>query len=110
MPHRRAARFLWRNLAVVAIIAGTIVNTYIFVQQRELVHQNRRRILENNERIHDIQRARVESCQVTYEAFRQILSPFLHPTDPERRLDIRRFNQRVDRFKKGCDAQTGVKK
>ena len=64
----------------------------------------------NNERIADINKSRLESCQRTYEGVRQVFRVFF-PDDPkgEQAQDIHKFNRRVDALKRGCERQTATK-
>ena len=65
----------------------------------------------NSDRVADIQAARVESCERTYEGVRQIFQPFLPPsprTNKQRRL-VKKFNNRIDTLRARCGQQTGVK-
>ena len=63
-----------------------------------------------DERIAQIQQARVESCRRTYEGVREIFQPFLHPDgDPRAQRNVRVFNHRIDSLKNACGQQTGVK-
>jgi hypothetical protein len=104
MPHRRTARWVWRNLAVIAIVLGTLVNTFLFIQIHDVATDNHKLALANKERINDIQQARVESCQRTYEGVRQIFAPFVR-LNPDR-VGVRRYNHRIDMLKAGCVHQT----
>lgn len=62
----------------------------------------------NNQRTNDIQRSRVESCELTYEGIRQVFRPFFRPKDqrtPKEQRDIRKFNRRIDALKASCPEQ-----
>lgn len=111
MPHRRTLRFVWRNLAVFVLIGATVVDTALFVQALDQSHKSSRLTAQNQERINDIQRARVESCEHTYEGVRQVFKPFFRTktvrTVKEQR-NIEKFNARIDELKAGCPLQTGV--
>lgn len=94
--------------AFVILAVGTILAIWLTV--RNNTAQTNAAVRNRNERIAQIQAARVESCRRTYEGVRQIFQPFLHPDgDPRRNRDIRQFNQRIDSLKNGCGRQTGVK-
>jgi len=65
----------------------------------------------NHERIMDIQRGRLESCQRTYEGIRQVFRPFFAPPQKRsahERLVIKKFNHRIEALKAQCDDQTHV--
>lgn len=62
----------------------------------------------NGNRVSDLQRSRVESCERTYEGVRLIFKPFLPPAGtrtPKQQRDLKRFNDRVDNLKARCDEQ-----
>lgn len=98
MPHRKAAKFVWRNLAVIALLLAAAATWYGY-------RINTRRVDDNLHRVSDIQQARVDSCKRTYEAFRQVFKPFAQHSPPG---DVRKFNHRIDALKAGCGVQTGV--
>lgn len=114
MPHRKVARAVWHNLAVIALLiaagvmlAGYIANEHRAEETRNLAVQNRTRVKEIRQNQLLIQQSRVESCQRTYEGVRQVFQPFLrpHPRGEEARR-IARFNERIDMLKLGCVTQT----
>jgi hypothetical protein len=66
---------------------------------------------ENNERIHDIQVARVASCQRTYEGIREVFTPFMPKppnATPDQLQDWSTFNSTIDELKENCTKQTRV--
>lgn len=68
-------------------------------------------LLSINKRQDEIQHARVESCERTYQAFREVFAPFLRPPEvrtPREQARIAVFNQTVERLKNQCAEQVGV--
>jgi hypothetical protein len=65
-------------------------------------------VVENTNRIHDIQRSRVESCQRTYEGIRQVFKPFFpDPPRTQKQIDdLEKFNTLINKLKNKCDQQT----
>lgn len=62
---------------------------------------------QNENRIQEIQAARIASCKSTYEGVRQVFKPFTQgPQTPA----IKKFNNRIDQLKANCPIQTHVKK
>ena len=112
MPWRKPIKKVWANMAVVALLLATLSTTAGYVANTHRARENRKLIVENGERIADIQQARIFSCQTTYEGIRQVLRIFARPknqrTAKEQR-DIDKFNRRVDQLKRGCGVQTGVR-
>lgn len=99
MPHRRAARFLWHNLAVVALLLAALSSSLSLYL--------------NGERLDDINRDRVVSCVRTYEGVREVFKPFFRAKSQRTRREQRnvdRFNERVDELKARCGQQTGVRR
>lgn len=94
---------VWDNLATISILGMLAVLTFFGVQIINLTEHN-------HDRIRDIQKSRVESCERTYEGVRQVFDPFLpdHPRGKQRR-DIQKFNDTIDRLKRTCPKQTSPK-
>lgn len=66
----------------------------------------------NQNRIHDIQKSRVASCQKTYESFKEVFAPFFPPEKKrtkEQQNNLDKLNKVVDRLKLRCTIQTKVK-
>jgi hypothetical protein len=66
---------------------------------------------ENQQRVDDIQAARVASCQRTYEGIREVFLPFMPKppnASPDQLADWVRFNDTIDRLKRNCTLQTRV--
>ena len=100
MP-KRIPRFVIHNAAVIALLVASSVGVYVAITS-----ENQSGI--NTEHLRDIQQARQESCQHTYEGIRQVFRIFFRPADKRTRKeqrDIRRFNHRIDKLKAGCPAQ-----
>lgn len=87
-------RLLWRNLAVVSLIVASFVAVYAWTN--------------NDNRIDDIQKSRIESCRSSYEGVRQVFKPFFRSksqrTAKEQR-NIEKFNRKVDDLKSTCPEQ-----
>jgi hypothetical protein len=99
MPRRVVTLRLWEILlAFAAITAAFVIGLYFVVHW-------------NNQRIADIQSARLSSCERTYEGIREVFRPLFpaHPT-PRQRTDLETFNTTIDRLRDGCAKQTRVKK
>ncbi len=67
----------------------------------------------NNERINDIQKQRISSCQKTYRAFPEMFQPFFPRerkdwTD-EQRLAFTKLERRADELAAKCHQQTKTK-
>lgn len=61
----------------------------------------------NQNRIKDIQRSRVQSCERTYEGIRMVFKPFLAgPQTQKQKKNIQKFNNRIDTLKSKCVIQT----
>lgn len=63
---------------------------------------------QNQERISDIQRSRLESCETTYTSFHVIFDPFLPPKGhrtAKQKHDLAKFNAIIDKKIKECRHQ-----
>lgn len=63
----------------------------------------------NKNRIAEIQRNRISSCETTYRAFNIVFKPFFPPKDKATPLQLkqqRRFKARVDALVRHCAEQT----
>ena len=80
----RLAPIVWAFIAITAIFFGTCIGFAWVVhdvnnnsrQLTQLVSDNRQLLKENDARISDIQNARIESCQRTYQGVKEVFSPF----------------------------------
>lgn len=89
---------IWDNLATASILGALAVLACGFYL---IVHNN-------DARINDIQKSRIESCRRTYEGVRQVFQPLLPPRKkqtPKQRSDIDKFNTTVNNLKHGCVKQ-----
>lgn len=79
------------------------------IQLTGLVADNRRLVKANNDRIADIQKARIESCQQTYGAIGEVFKPFFPPPPrtPEQQKNLDTLNETINVLQKGCSQQTG---
>lgn len=65
--------------------------------------------LANKHRINDIQESRVDSCERTYLAFKQVFQPFIPPPalrTGKQKKDIATFYVLIRNLRHNCDAQT----
>jgi hypothetical protein len=64
----------------------------------------------NSQRVGDIQKSRVASCQQTYEGIREVFRPFFppRPRSKEQQANLDKFNRIVDRRKANCTKQTAA--
>ena len=102
MPHRKLARTIWANLAVIALLLVTVIAGIGWVE-------NHQRSDENRDLIRQIQEQRVVSCERTYEGVREVFAPFMVPeliTTPEQLQRVRTFNDTIDGLKNRCHGQT----
>lgn len=98
MPWRKPIRWSVRHSAFTAFLLAVILSSAIAVYL-------------NSERVDDIQKDRVASCQRTYEGVREVFRPFFRTKrlrTVKEQGNIDRFNARIDELKAGCDEQTGV--
>ena len=67
---------------------------------------------ENSQRIREIQNSRIQSCEETYSAIRQVFSPFLSkpPMTDRERVEIEQFYNQINKLREGCRVQTATKK
>lgn len=74
-----------------------------------LVEDNRKLTKANNDRIADIQQARIESCQTTYAGIKEVFKPFFPPPPrtEEQQKDLNTFNETIRVLQAGCAQQTG---
>ena len=88
---------------------GTIIALWLVVKGNR--DRDRADTRNRNERIAQIQQARLQSCRLTYDGIRLIFQPFLprHPTGAEK-IRVRRFNNRIRYLKRGCAKQIGGEK
>lgn len=66
---------------------------------------------ENQKRIADIQRSRIESCRENYEGIRRVFKPFF-PPEPRNHLQVEmldKFNGTINDLKTKCEKQVVVK-
>jgi len=122
--HRRRASdrihlapIIWAFIALTLIFFGTVIGFAWIVhdvndnskQLTQLVAENRKLLKANDDRIKDIQNARIESCEKTYAGIHEVFSEFFppEPRTPEQLNDIERFNQTINRLQAGCAKQTG---
>ena len=91
-------------------LAFTMVTLAFVVGLVWLTHVSHEVSVKNHDRIADIQRGRLESCQRTYEGVRQAFKPFFKRsrTTAEGRRDLRTFNRNIDHLKAQCDDKTHV--
>lgn len=116
MPHRKVARVLWANLAVIVLVGSAIANSILFSQTRSLAkdarsqaRQSRHLARENRQRIAEQQQSRIASCRQTYESFNEVFKPFFPPPKKrtqEQRDNLQKLSDRVDELKKNCSVQT----
>ena len=88
------------------LTAGTFFCLWLVVSgNRDRVHDIERN---RDERLAQIQKARIQSCKLTYEGVRRVFQPFIpnHATGPERER-VRKFNDRIDELKRDCKNQIG---
>lgn len=92
---------------VVLYLSVVALAVFVFVDTTNRTAQNR-------ERIGDIQRSRVESCERSYEGIREVFRPLFprsdDPATPRNELnDLATFNRTIDRLKAGCAQQISTK-
>lgn len=116
-PKRRATdrmRFkpiIWAFIALTAIFFATLVG-FAFVINH--VNDNSQQLVtlvaENQNRIAEIQSARIESCEKTYSGIQQVFAPFFPqpPLTPEQKANLDKFNGTIKKLQEGCAKQTGV--
>jgi hypothetical protein len=66
---------------------------------------------ENQHRIEDIQRSRLESCRQTYAGIREVFRPFF-PTEPltkQQQKDLDKFNNQITKLQLQCVKQVKPK-
>jgi len=64
---------------------------------------------ENRMRVDEIQQAREESCQRTYEGIREVFKPLFPPKpNPTQKESLKTFNDTIDDLKSQCDTQVQV--
>ena len=111
------APIVWAFVAITLIFFGTSVGFAWVVlhvndnakQLTVLVAENQKLLRENDNRIADIQKARIESCEKTYAGIHEVFSEFFppEPRTPEQLNDVERFNSTINKLQKGCTKQTG---
>lgn len=98
MPWRKPIRWSVRHSAFSAFLLAVILSSALAVYL-------------NDQRVNDIQKDRVKSCQRTYEGVREVFKPFFRTkrlrTEKEQ-ANVDKFNARIDELKAGCGDQTGV--
>lgn len=77
-------------------------------ENKRLATANKLLLVENTNRITDIQKSRTESCQRTYEGIREVLRPFFPPPPrtETQQANLDKFNDKVDELKTNCTKQT----
>jgi hypothetical protein len=68
-------------------------------------------VVENSNRIKEIQKSRLESCERTYNGIREVFLPFFpHPPRTHRqKADLKKFNTTINKLVKACVKQTKPK-
>ncbi len=112
MPMKPVTVRRWEVLLVFVLLAisftvGLVLVDHASDKAKAAAHQAEQLSRENRSLIARIQRARLESCERTYEGVREIFAPILprRARTPKEAHDIRVFNTRVDELKAGCPAQ-----
>lgn len=115
-PKRRAsdrvrlAPIVWAFIAITMIFFATCVGfAWVVHDVNDNSKQLAELVAENQDRIADIQLARIESCEKTYEGIREVFSPFFpKPPLTKQQVDnLERFNTTIVTLKAGCVKQTG---
>jgi cell division protein FtsL len=100
--------FVWVILDIREISAET---HKVALESKRLSEENRRLALENKKRDAEIQESRVSSCRQTYSSIRKVFRPFFPPPprtkEQQDRLD--KFNDTINKARKGCIIQTKPK-
>jgi hypothetical protein len=68
-------------------------------------------VAENQKRIAEIEDIQSDVCRTTYEGIRFVFRPFFPPPprSKEEQAQVDKFNNRIDRLKTRCLAQTNTK-
>jgi hypothetical protein len=114
MPHRATGGFLWRNLAVVALVLTVLGGTVLAIKVEQNSNDAKTLARENQQRIVDIdhearardaqiQRSRVVACRKIYASVAELFHPFF-PSPPT--PIILRFERRVKTLQDRCPKQT----
>lgn len=113
----RMAPIVWAFVCLTFIFFGTLAGFAYVInglndnshQLRILVHENQRLVKENENRINDIQQARIESCAKTYSSVGEVFKPFFPkpPLTPAQKERLDTFNETIRILRAGCARQTG---
>lgn len=106
----RLAPIVWAFIALTVIFFGTCVGfAWVVHDVNDNSDQLTALVAENQQRIADIQAARIESCTKTYEGIREVFSPFFpKPLLTQQQLNnLEKFNTTIANLKLGCVKQTG---
>lgn len=99
-------RYRWKALSV-WIIVFTLATGYALREAREQSSAQKNNVMQNQQRIADIQKSRTDSCRASYESIREVFTQFFpkNPTRQQRRDRIK-FDNKIDELKKRCVRQT----
>lgn len=113
----RLAPIVWAFIALTVIFFSTLSGFSWVIHDINnnskqlviLVKENQRLSEENTNRIADIQKARIESCETTYGGINEVFKPFFPPPPrtSEQQANFDKFKAIISRLKKGCVKQTG---
>lgn len=97
-----------RHLLLVWIVVFTALTVYALHQSSSTADASHALIIENQQRIADIQKSRVASCEQTYEGIRQVFKPFFPPPprSAAQQADLDKFNRTIAKRKAQCVKQT----
>lgn len=82
--------------------------TLLVLESETRAKQLENLVTENEARIADIQKTRIESCELTYAGIREVFRPFFPqpPRTPKQQADLDKFNSTIVRLQNGCKKQT----
>lgn len=112
--HHRTASWLWKNLAVVALVLTVLGGTVLAIKVEQNTNDAKTLAQENQQRIVDIdqearsrdaqiQRSRVIACRKIYSSVAELFHPFF-PSPPT--PIVERFERRVKTLQDRCPKQT----
>jgi hypothetical protein len=117
-PHRRKTDKWTIRPVSLSFIALTIIFFLVLLGFGIVVHNVQHNghsinslVKENSNRIKEIQKSRVDSCEQTYKGIREVFKPFFpkHPKSHREIENLDKFNTTIDNLIKACVKQTKPK-